>query len=180
MDVYNLKDFDFSAVDIAVFATSEELSKHYVPRAIAKKTFVIDCSTAYTTDSDVPLIIAGLNDEKILLVDTGRHPHLRAHRLGGQAAPAGGRDAPQRLQVPSQGHVFRDAEIRGARDAHGAAADGLHQVLSTPPRSFSAAEFAENAENHESRSKQKADKNLLISPTFHFPFFHYSFIFSYL
>ena len=65
MDVYNLKDFDFSAVDIAVFATSEELSKHYVPRAIAKKTFVIDCSTAYTTDSDVPLIIAGLNDEKI-------------------------------------------------------------------------------------------------------------------
>lgn len=65
IDVYNLRDFDFGAVDIAVFATSEEVSKHYVPRAAAKKVFIIDCSTAYTADSEVPLIIAGLNDEKL-------------------------------------------------------------------------------------------------------------------
>ncbi len=71
MDVYNLKDFDFGSVDIAVFATSEELSKHYVPRAAAKKAFVVDCSTAYSTDSDVPLIIAGLNDDKIAQAHKG-------------------------------------------------------------------------------------------------------------
>ena len=65
MDVYNLKDFDFGSADIAVFATSEELSKHYVPRAAARKAFVIDCSAAYTMDTDVPLVVAGLNDEKL-------------------------------------------------------------------------------------------------------------------
>lgn len=65
MDVFNLRDFDFSAVDIAVFCTTEEIAKHYIPRALAKKVKIIDCSSAYTTDSDVPLIIPGLNDEKI-------------------------------------------------------------------------------------------------------------------
>ncbi|MBQ9035248.1 MAG: aspartate-semialdehyde dehydrogenase [Alphaproteobacteria bacterium] len=71
MDVYNLRDFDFGSADVAVFATSEEISKHYVPRAAAKKTFVIDCSTAYTADSEVPLIVAGLNDEKLAAAPRG-------------------------------------------------------------------------------------------------------------
>lgn len=65
MDVFNLRDFDFGSAKIAVFCTSEEVTKHYVPRALAKGVFVIDCSGAYTTDPDVPLIISGLNDEKV-------------------------------------------------------------------------------------------------------------------
>ena len=66
MDVYNLRDFDFGATDIAVFATSEELAKHYIQRAMAKKAFVIDCSGAYSLDYDVPLVVAGINDEKTM------------------------------------------------------------------------------------------------------------------
>ena len=65
MDVYNLHDFDFGSAQIAVFCVSEDLAKHYVPRALAKGAMVIDCSGAYASDSDVPLIISGLNDEKI-------------------------------------------------------------------------------------------------------------------
>ncbi|MBR1601093.1 MAG: aspartate-semialdehyde dehydrogenase, partial [Alphaproteobacteria bacterium] len=65
MDVFNLRDFDFGSAKIAVFCTSEEVAKHYIPRAMAKGAFVIDCSGAYTMDVDVPLIISGLNDEKI-------------------------------------------------------------------------------------------------------------------
>lgn len=65
MDVWNLDDFDFSSVKLAVFATSEEIAKRYIPHATAKKVMVIDCSSAYSADSDVPLVIAGLNDEKI-------------------------------------------------------------------------------------------------------------------
>ncbi len=65
LDVFNLDDFDFSSVSVAIFATSEEISKKYIPHASAKKVFVIDCSSAYATDTDVPLIISGLNDEKI-------------------------------------------------------------------------------------------------------------------
>lgn len=65
LDVFNLRDFDFGSAKIAVFCTSEEVSKHYIPRALAKGAFVIDCSGAYTADSDVPLVIPGINDEKI-------------------------------------------------------------------------------------------------------------------
>ena len=65
MDVYNLRDFDFGSVQIAIFCVSEDLAKHYVPRALAKGATVLDCSGAYAADSDVPLIISGMNDEKI-------------------------------------------------------------------------------------------------------------------
>lgn len=66
LDVFNLDDYDFSGIDVAVFATSEVLSKHYIPRALAKKVKVIDCSTAYFSDEDVPLIIAGFNNDEIM------------------------------------------------------------------------------------------------------------------
>lgn len=65
LDVYNLDDFDFSSVKFAIFATSAEIAKRHIPHATAKKVMVIDCSSAYADDIDVPLIIAGLNDEKI-------------------------------------------------------------------------------------------------------------------
>ena len=71
LDVFNLDDFDFSKVDVAVFATSEAVSKHYVPRALAKKIKVIDCSSAYFSDEDVPLIIAGYNNDKIMTAGKG-------------------------------------------------------------------------------------------------------------
>lgn len=66
LDVFNLDDYDFSGVDVAVFATSEAVSKHYIPRALAKKIKIIDCSPAYFADEDVPLIIAGYNNDKIM------------------------------------------------------------------------------------------------------------------
>lgn len=65
MDVFNLRDFDFAAAAITVFCTSEAVAKHYIPRARAKNSYVVDCSSAFANDSDVPLIVAGLNDEKI-------------------------------------------------------------------------------------------------------------------
>lgn len=65
MDVFNLRDFDFASAKIAIFCTSEEVSKHYVPRALAKGAFVVDCSGAYATDSDVPLVISDINAEKV-------------------------------------------------------------------------------------------------------------------
>ena len=65
MDVFNLEDFDFSSVKLAVFATSEEVAKHYIHRATEKKVRVIDCSGAYALDSDVPLVLSGFNTDKI-------------------------------------------------------------------------------------------------------------------
>lgn len=69
LDVHNLDDFDFSKVEIAIFATTAEVSKRYVPQAMAKKIKVIDCSNAFFSNQEVPLIIAGINDADIN--DTG-------------------------------------------------------------------------------------------------------------
>lgn len=65
MDVFNLDDFDFSSVKIAVFATTEEVAKRYIHRATEKNVKVIDCSGAYALDSDVPLVLNDYNFEKI-------------------------------------------------------------------------------------------------------------------
>ena len=65
MDVFNLDDFDFSSVKLAVFATTEEIAKHYIHRATDKKVKVIDCSGAYALDPEVPLIAEGINSAQI-------------------------------------------------------------------------------------------------------------------
>lgn len=65
LDVLNLDDFDFSKVNVAIFATTAELAKRYVPKALSKGVKVVDCSTAFFADSDVPMIVAGVNDDKI-------------------------------------------------------------------------------------------------------------------
>lgn len=65
LDVLNLDDFDFSKVDTAIFATTAELAKRYVPKALAKGVKVVDTSSAFFAESDVPMIVAGLNDSKI-------------------------------------------------------------------------------------------------------------------
>nr|QIM10370.1 aspartate-semialdehyde dehydrogenase [uncultured Alphaproteobacteria bacterium] len=65
IDVLNLDDFDFSGVDIAVFATSEEISKRFVSKALDKGAKVIDCSSCFFSDADVPMIVAGVNDDKL-------------------------------------------------------------------------------------------------------------------
>lgn len=69
LDVFNLDNFDFSQADIAIFATSEEITKRYLHKAKAKNIKIIDCSGATFADADVPMIVAGLN-EKILNADT--------------------------------------------------------------------------------------------------------------
>lgn len=62
IDVINLDEFDFSGVDLAVFAGSEEVSKRYINKALSKNVKVIDCTSLYFADSDVPMIVAGVND----------------------------------------------------------------------------------------------------------------------
>lgn len=65
IDVLNLEDFDFSGIDIAVFAAGEEISKRYAGKALDKGAKVIDCSACFFGDADVPMIVAGVNDDKI-------------------------------------------------------------------------------------------------------------------
>ena len=63
--VKNLDHFDFSGWDIALFAAGSEVSKLYVPNAAQAGCTVIDNSSLYRMDPDVPLIVPEVNAEAI-------------------------------------------------------------------------------------------------------------------
>ena len=71
LDVESLDKFDFSGVAAAVFCVAAEVAKKYVPHALAKGVKVVDCSSAFFGDPDVPMIISGINGEKLSAAKRG-------------------------------------------------------------------------------------------------------------
>ena len=65
LDVDNLADFDFSSTQIAFFSAGASVSEVYVPKAVAAGCVVIDNTSQFRYDDDVPLVIAEVNPEKI-------------------------------------------------------------------------------------------------------------------
>ncbi|HEU5286503.1 MAG TPA: aspartate-semialdehyde dehydrogenase [Sphingomicrobium sp.] len=65
LKVKNLDHFDFAGWDMALFAAGSETSKLHVPRAAAAGCTVIDNSSLYRMDPDVPLIVPEVNPEAI-------------------------------------------------------------------------------------------------------------------
>ena len=65
LKVKNLDHFDFSGWDIALFAAGSEVSKVHVPRAAQAGCTVIDNSSLYRMDPDVPLIVPEVNPQAI-------------------------------------------------------------------------------------------------------------------
>lgn len=63
--VKNLEHFDFAGWDMALFAIGSEGSKLHAPRAAAAGCTVIDNSSLYRMDPDVPLIVPEVNAEAI-------------------------------------------------------------------------------------------------------------------
>ncbi|MEQ7872825.1 aspartate-semialdehyde dehydrogenase [Sphingomonas sp. ASV193] len=65
LKVKNLEHFDFSGWDMALFSAGGDISKKYAPIAAAAGCTVIDNSSAYRMDPDVPLIVPEANPEAI-------------------------------------------------------------------------------------------------------------------
>jgi aspartate-semialdehyde dehydrogenase len=65
LKVNNLEHFDFEGWDIALFAAGSEVSKVHAPRAAAAGCTVIDNSSFFRMDPDVPLIVPEVNPEAI-------------------------------------------------------------------------------------------------------------------
>jgi len=63
-EVFNLETFDFSKIQITFFAAGGKISEQYVPKA-AKHSKVIDSSSFFRMDPDVPLIVPQVNAEAI-------------------------------------------------------------------------------------------------------------------
>ena len=65
LKVNNLENFDFSGFDFALFAAGSAVSKAHAPRAAQAGCVVIDNSSFYRMDPDVPLIVPEVNPEAI-------------------------------------------------------------------------------------------------------------------
>jgi len=65
LKVHNIEHFDFAGWDIALFAAGSEVSRAHAPRAAAAGCTVIDNSSLYRMDPDVPLIVPEVNPEAI-------------------------------------------------------------------------------------------------------------------
>ena len=65
LKVKNIEHFDFAGWDIALFAAGSEPTKIYAPKAAAAGCVVIDTSSLYRMDPDVPLIVPEVNPDAI-------------------------------------------------------------------------------------------------------------------
>ena len=62
----DLDTFDFTGWDIALFAVGSEATKTYAPKAAAAGCVVIDNSSLYRYDPDVPLVVPEVNPDAVL------------------------------------------------------------------------------------------------------------------
>lgn len=65
LKVSNLDNFDFTGWAIALFAAGSAVSKVHAPRAAAVGCTVIDNSSLYRMDPDVPLVVPEVNPEAL-------------------------------------------------------------------------------------------------------------------
>ena len=63
----DLDTFDFTGWDIALFAVGSDATKKYAPIAAKAGCYVIDNSSLYRYDADIPLIVPEVNPEDIEL-----------------------------------------------------------------------------------------------------------------
>ena len=61
----DLADFDFSQVQIGLFSAGGSVSEEYAPKAAAAGCVVIDNTSHFRYDDDIPLVVPEVNPEAI-------------------------------------------------------------------------------------------------------------------
>jgi aspartate-semialdehyde dehydrogenase len=65
LDVVDLATFDFSNTDYALFSAGGSVSKEFAPRAAAAGAIVIDNTSAFRYDDDIPLVVPEVNPQAL-------------------------------------------------------------------------------------------------------------------
>jgi aspartate-semialdehyde dehydrogenase len=71
LTVRDLATFDPTGVDIALFSAGGSVSKQYAPKFAAAGAIVIDNSSAFRQDADVPLVVAEVNPHALDAIPRG-------------------------------------------------------------------------------------------------------------
>jgi aspartate-semialdehyde dehydrogenase len=65
LKVGDLADFDFSQVQIGLFSAGASISAEYAPKAAAAGCIVIDNTSQFRYDDDIPLVVPEVNEDAI-------------------------------------------------------------------------------------------------------------------
>lgn len=65
MEILDLAEFDFSQADIALFSAGADVSREYAPKAVAAGCVVIDNSSCFRYEDDIPLVVPEVNPQRI-------------------------------------------------------------------------------------------------------------------
>jgi aspartate-semialdehyde dehydrogenase len=65
LDVKNLAEFDFSTVQIGLFSAGGSVSEEFAPKAAAAGCIVIDNTSHFRREDDIPLVVPEVNPEKV-------------------------------------------------------------------------------------------------------------------
>ena len=65
LTVQNLAEFDFSQVQIGLFSAGASISEIYAPKAAAAGCVVIDNTSQFRYDEDIPLVVPEVNSDRI-------------------------------------------------------------------------------------------------------------------
>jgi len=71
LEIANLADFDFSTVDYALFSAGGSVSQKYAPLAAAAGAIVIDNTSAFRNEDEIPLVVPEINAHLLDAVDGG-------------------------------------------------------------------------------------------------------------
>ena len=63
--VNSLEEFDFSEVDVVFFSAGTEVAKEYAAKAARAGCFVVDNSSCFRKDENIPLIVPEINSEDV-------------------------------------------------------------------------------------------------------------------
>ena len=62
---------DYTGLDIVLFSAGATVSRQLAPRVAESGAVVVDNSSAWRSDPDVPLVVAGVNDEALATIPKG-------------------------------------------------------------------------------------------------------------
>src|SRR5699024_1429730 len=80
-----VEQFDFTQVQLALFAAPEDVSTQYIPKAVEAGATVIDVSGALVADTNVPIIVPEVNGS---MVESYRHTNIIGSPSAGAVALA--------------------------------------------------------------------------------------------
>lgn len=63
---HDIEQFDFSAIDLVLMSAGSETAKKWAPKITAKGAIIIDNSSAFRMDPDVPLIVPEVNADAVM------------------------------------------------------------------------------------------------------------------